>query len=122
MNFAQHPREVHHRREDRQRDDAGNDASNDEVAERVDRGRLRASICSVTRIAPSSAPIPAPMRPERSKAAVKGPVSVQVQWQTGGDEGLSAEPLEDARVCIERTTPTARPETAMSGAERKPSS
>ena len=55
----------------------------------------RASICSVTFIAPSSAPMPAPIRPERSRPAVSGPVSLtSAKRQASGDHRFGAEALE----------------------------
>ena len=83
----------------------------------------RASICSVTRIAPSSAPMPAPMRPDSSKPAVSGPVSfTSARARPAGIIASAPKRSSDARVCIDSTTPTARPAMAMSGTERTPSS
>ena len=83
----------------------------------------RASICSVTFIAPSSAPMPAPMRPERSRPAVSGPVSrTSAMASPAGMSASAPKRASEARVCIESTTPIAKPLTAISGTERQPSS
>src|SRR5262245_13056763 len=82
-----------------------------------------ASICSVTRIAPSSAPMPAPIRPDSSSAAVSGPVSrTSAMARPAGISASAPNRASDARVCIDSTTPTAKPAAAMSGVERHPSS
>ena len=44
------------------------------------------------------------------------------QWQMGEFVGDDAASPVQARVCIDSTTPTASPETAISGADRTPSS
>ena len=54
-----------------------------------------ASICSVTRIAPSSAPMPAPMRPDSSSAGgQRTGLAHQRDRQPGRDHRLGAEALE----------------------------
>ena len=83
----------------------------------------RASICSVTRMAPSSAPMPAPILPESSSPHVSGPVSrTRAMASPAGIIDSAPNRSSEARVCIDSTTPTAIPETAISGAERSPSS
>ena len=83
----------------------------------------RASICSVTFIAPSSAPMPAPIRPERSRPAVSGPVSLtSARARPAGIMASAPKRSSEARVCIDSTTPTAMPATAINGTERTPSS
>ena len=82
-----------------------------------------ASICSVTFIAPSSAPIPAPIRPERSKPAVSGPVSlISASARAAGISASAPNRSSEPRVCIDRTKPIASPATTMSGTDRTPSS
>ena len=80
-----------------------------------------ASICSVTRMAPSSAPMPAPTRPDIRSPVVSGPVSrMSAIARPAGIIASAPKRSSDARVCIESTTPIARPELAMSGTERQP--
>ena len=63
--------------------------------------------------------MPAPMRPDRSRPAVSGPVSrTSAIARPAGIIDSAPNRSSDARVCIESTTPTARPDTAISGAER----
>jgi hypothetical protein len=82
-----------------------------------------ASICSVTRIAPSSAPMPAPTRPESSRPVVRGPVSrTSAMASPAGIIASAPNRSSEARVCIESTTPMASPDVAMSGSERHPTS
>ena len=67
--------------------------------------------------------MPAPMRPESSSPAVSGPVSrTSAIARPAGIIASAPNRSSDARVCIDRTTPTAIPDTAISGAERRPSS
>ena len=67
--------------------------------------------------------MPAPIRPESSSPAVSGPVSrTSAIASPAGIIDSAPNRSSEARVCIERTTPTAMPETAISGAERRPSS
>ena len=78
-----------------------------------------ASICSVTFIAPISAPMPAPTRPDTSKAAVRGPVSrISAMASPAGIIASAPNRASDARVCIDSTTPIAMPAVRISGAER----
>ena len=80
-----------------------------------------ASICSVTFIAPSSAPMPAPTRPDSSSPAVSGPVSrIIAIARPAGIIETAPNRSSDARVCMESTTPTATPDTKISGADRHP--
>ena len=68
----------------------------------------RASICSVTFIAPSSAPTPAPTRPERSNPHTSGPVSrTSARASPAGTSASAPNRSSDARVCIDITMPTA---------------
>ena len=67
--------------------------------------------------------MPAPIRPESSSPAVSGPVSrTSAIARPAGIIDSAPNRSSDARVCIESTTPTAMPETAISGADRSPSS
>src|SRR5258705_349544 len=76
-----------------------------------------ASICSVTFMAPSSAPMPAPTRPDTSRPAVSGPVSrMSAMASPAGIIASAPKRSSDARACIDRTTPMARPEGALRGA------
>ena len=80
-----------------------------------------ASICSVTFIAPSSAPMPAPTRPATSSAVTSGPVSrISAMARPAGIIASAPKRSSEARVCIDSTTPMARPEVAMSGVDRQP--
>jgi len=81
-----------------------------------------ASICSVTRMPPSSAPMPAPTRPDSSRAVTSGPVSLIIAIARAcGIKASAPKRSSEARVCIDITTPTARPDSPISGAERSPS-
>jgi hypothetical protein len=78
-----------------------------------------ASICSVTFIAPISAPMPAPTRPATSSPAVNGPVSrMSAIARPAGIIASAPKRSSEARVCIDRTTPIANPAVRISGAER----
>ena len=80
-----------------------------------------ASICSVTFIAPISAPIPAPTRPATRRPVMSGPVSrMSAIARAAGIIASAPKRSSEARVCIESTTPTATPAVRMSGAERYP--
>ena len=80
-----------------------------------------ASICSVTFIAPSSAPMPAPTRPATSSAVVSGPVSrMSAMASPAGIIASAPKRSSDARVCIDSTTPIAKPDSAISGSDRQP--
>ena len=80
-----------------------------------------ASICSVTFMAPSSAPMPAPTRPDTSSPTTSGPVSrTSASMSAAGTSASAPKRTSEARVCIDSTMPTAKPDTAMSGSERQP--
>ena len=67
--------------------------------------------------------MPAPIRPDSSRPAVSGPVSrTSAIARPAGIIDSAPKRSSDARVCIDSTTPTASPDTAMSGADRSPSS
>ena len=75
----------------------------------------------MTLIAPSSAPMPAPIRPESSRPAVSGPVSLtSAIARPAGIIDSAPKRSSDARVCIDSTTPTAMPDTAMRATESDP--
>ena len=81
----------------------------------------RASTCSVTFIAPSSAPTPAPTRPETSRPTTRGPVSrTRARVRAAGISASAPKRWSDARVCMERTMPTAKPAAAMRGTDSHP--
>ena len=80
-----------------------------------------ASICSLTFIAPISAPMPAPTRPATSSPAVSGPVSrISAIASPAGIIASAPNRSSEARVCIDSTTPIAKPAVRISGAERYP--
>ncbi len=69
-----------------------------------------ASICSVTRMEPSSAPIPAPTRPLAIRPVMIGPVSfISENMITAGNKDLAPNRTRLSRVCRDRTTPVAAP-------------
>lgn len=74
-------------------------------------------------MAPSSAPMPAPMRPDSRRPDTSGPVSrMSTMARPAGMSASAPNRAIDDRVCIESTTPTANPAAAMSGTDRTPSS
>src|SRR5688572_5657981 len=80
-----------------------------------------ASICSVTFMAPSSAPMPAPTRPATSRAVMSGPVSrTSAIASPAGIIASAPKRSSEARVCIDSTTPTDRPAVATSGIDFQP--
>ena len=80
-----------------------------------------ASICSVTRMEPSSAPIPAPTRPLAIRPVMIGPVSlIREKTITAGNRDLAPNRLRLSRVCSDRTTPVAAPASATSGRDLAP--
>ena len=80
-----------------------------------------ASICSVTRIEPSSAPKPAPMRPLATSPVMIGPISLMIENTiTVGSIAFAPNCTRLARDCSERTTPVAAPASATSGNDFAP--
>ena len=65
--------EVDHDRQERHHNHQRNDARHREYFNASTAVASSASICSVTFIAPISAPIPAPTRPDTRSPAVRGP-------------------------------------------------
>ena len=67
--------------------------------------------------------MPAPIRPDSSNPAVSGPVSrTSAIASPAGIIDSAPNRSSEARVCIDSTTPTATPETAISGADLQPNS
>ena len=65
--------------------------------------------------------MPAPTRPDMSSPAVSGPVSrMRAIARPAGIIASAPNRSSEARVCIDRTTPMAKPELAMRGTERQP--
>ena len=99
------------------------DARHDQVVEGVDGGRLeRVDLLGDPHRAELGADAGADAA-RQQQPAVSGPVSrTSAMASPAGIIDSAPNRSSDARVCIERTTPTATPDTAMSGAERSPSS
>ena len=65
--------------------------------------------------------MPAPTRPETSSPVINGPVSLIIAMARAAGINASAPNRSIvARVCIESTTPMARPDVITSGNERHP--
>src|SRR6266568_8383137 len=80
-----------------------------------------ASICSVTFIDPSSAPMPAPTRPLTISPVIIGPLSLMMEnTMTAGRNAFAPKRIRLSRVCNERTTPVAAPASATSGSDFDP--
>ena len=80
-----------------------------------------ASICSVTFIEPSSAPIPAPTRPLTINPVMTGPLSLTIEkMMTAGSIDFAPNCVSVSRVCRERTTPVAAPASATKGNDFDP--
>lgn len=82
-----------------------------------------ASICSVTFIAPNSAPIPAAARPLTTSAVMIGPLSLRIENTTTAGKNDFA-PKRTRLSCVERvtTTPVAAPASATRGSDLAPNS
>src|SRR5262249_20217195 len=79
------------------------------------------SICSVTFIDPSSAPIPAPTRPDATSAVMIGPVSlINEKTITVGRNPFAPKRIKLSRICNDITTPVAAPASAINGIEFAP--
>src|SRR6266404_8143577 len=82
-----------------------------------------ASICSLTRIAPSSAPMPAAARPLTTSAVMIGPLSLMIEKiTTAGRRDFAPKRIRLSRVERVRTTPVAAPAMATNGRDFEPSS
>jgi len=80
-----------------------------------------ASICSVTFIDPSSAPMPAPTRPLTTRPVMTGPVSLTMEKTTTAGRNDRAPNLTRlACICSAMTTPVAAPAIATRGRDRDP--
>ena len=82
-----------------------------------------ASICSVTRIEPSSAPILEPTLPAQIKAVTKGPRALTnaIEIKEGNHEeapNTSNEGLD----CLVKTTPVTKPVSVINGSDFNPTS
>src|SRR5580704_4361276 len=81
-----------------------------------------ASICSVTFIDPSSAPIPAPIRPLATNPVMMGPISLMMEnTSIVGSIALAPNRTRLARDCRDKTTPVAEPASATNGSDLDPS-
>jgi len=80
-----------------------------------------ASICSVTFMDPSSAPIPAATRPLTTKPVITGPVSFSSENTiTAGSMDFAPNRVKLSRVCRAKTTPVAAPANATKTNDREP--
>ncbi|MNT13631.1 hypothetical protein D3C72_1486070 [compost metagenome] len=80
-----------------------------------------ASICSVTRIEPSSAPIPEPILPAQIKAVIIGPISRIIEILTiDGIQETAPNSIRVGRDCKSKTNPIINPVTATRSKERFP--
>ena len=80
-----------------------------------------ASICSVTRMDPSSAPIPEPMRPAQIKAVIMGPISLIMETLTmAGIQETAPNCCKVGLDCRVNTNPIMNPVTPTSNRERLP--
>src|ERR1700722_5820260 len=80
-----------------------------------------ASICSVTLMDPSSAPMPAPTRPLTMSAVMTGPLSLMSEkTMTAGSMAFAPKRVKLSRVCKESTMPVAAPARATSGNDFDP--
>src|SRR5579862_2390815 len=80
-----------------------------------------ASICSVTFIDPSSAPMPAPARPLTTRPVITGPLSFMIENTImAGRSDLAPKRTMPSRVSNESTTPVAAPAKATKGSDIAP--
>src|ERR1700691_966977 len=80
-----------------------------------------ASICSVTFMDPSSAPIPAPARPLTTNPVITGPLSLTMEnTMMAGRNDLAPNRTRLSRVSSDSTTPMADPASATNGRESAP--
>ena len=80
-----------------------------------------ASICSVTLIEPSWAPMPAPTLPLTIKPVMIGPLSLtRENTITAGRKDLAPKRTRLSRVCNDITTPVAAPAKAINGSDFDP--
>ena len=80
-----------------------------------------ASICSVTFIDPSSAPIPDPTFPAQIKAVTNGPSAFTIAIpMSEGNQEVAPKSSRDGRDCLVKTIPMINPVNEISGNARKP--
>ena len=80
-----------------------------------------ASICSVTFIEPSSAPIPDPTFPEQINAVTKGPSAFTIAIPNSeGNHDVAPKSSSDGLDCFVNTIPIINPVSVMSGKARRP--
>jgi hypothetical protein len=80
-----------------------------------------ASICSVTFIEPSSAPMPAPTRPLTTNPVTIGPISWMIEYRmAAGSMDFAPKCSRLLRLSSARTVPTAAPARATRGSDFDP--
>ena len=80
-----------------------------------------ASICSVTRMEPNSAPIPEPILPAQIKAVIMGPISLIIEILTiDGIQETAPNSCSVGLDCRSKTKPIINPVTATKRRERLP--
>src|SRR5579872_3355933 len=82
-----------------------------------------ASICSVTRIDPSSAPILEPTLPEAIRAVTNGASARRIAMDTSeGSHEVAPNEANDGRDCLVKITPTIKPVNDIKVKDRTPTS
>src|SRR6185503_959894 len=80
-----------------------------------------ASICSVTRIEPNSAPMLEPTLPEAISAVTSGAnARMMAMDDSDGSQELAPNVANEGRDCLVNIKPTMKPVTLIRGSERNP--